>query len=206
MVNIADYNLIKDAGNVVPNYEPEPRNRAMYYFFDESDYVIIWAEHDNNYHYWTSRTKIDDTSINDAILCHIKGSTDGKILTKWDDYGMPDIKWHNLFNKYHRFYFLDGSFSLTAADIKADHLLIKEKCSSFVSDSKNLEYLNSALELLSERTGDPVKDYKGAIGLIEEMKALDFLTCSDNTDFRNLYSKIQGQCGSLYGEAMTIMR
>ena len=54
-MDITSYNLAIDLPNEIPNYDPNPTNRAMYYILDNSENVVIFAEHDNNYHYWVSQ-------------------------------------------------------------------------------------------------------------------------------------------------------
>ncbi len=205
-MNITDYNLAKDFPNEIPNYDPDPSNRAMYYILDNSENVIIMAEHDNNYHYWVSRTSVFDLDINDAILRHITECTDDKMLGKWDDFGRPELSWGVLYRKYKRFFRLNNEFNLTAADIKADYCAVKDKCRALEADRDYYDLLKDSLKTLSLRTKDPVKDYYNAKKLIKEMESYDYLICADNDEYRNLYSQIQEQCGDLYGGAMSIMR
>ena len=205
-MDITNYNLAIDLPNEIPNYDPNPTNRAMYYILDNSENVVIFAEHDNNYHYWVSQTSVFDLDINDAILRHIAEHTDGKMLGKWDDFGRPELSWNTLYRKYKRFFPLNDEFKLTAANIKAEYLTVKDKCKALEADRDCYDLLADSFRTLSVRSKDPVSDYYKAKKLISEMESYDFLICSDNDEYRKLYSKIQEQCGDLYGSAMSIMR
>lgn len=205
-MNIANLNKLKNVPNSTPTYDPDPSNRAMYYIFDHSDKLIIWAEHDNNYQYWVSETSVNDVSINEEILRYIANSTDNKIISKYDGDAGEGYTWRDLYQKYKRYFFLNENFTMSANDIRNDYLSIKEKNKLFENDLNNVSFLKNTLTKLSLRTGNIVSDYKNALPLIKEIESLDYLICSDNDEIRQLYHEIQEQKSDLYGGAMSIMR
>ncbi len=181
------------------NYIPDPANRAIEYFFDETEFVVIRGSYDNNYLCWISRTKIEDIEANDAIIHGIASGQTDKVISKFSDYEHTGVSLKILYSMYSRAFSLAKGPELTAEIIKNDHDAIKKKCEEFAAVPDNMDYLETAKNILAVRTDNPIDDYWNAYWLIKELKEKDFLYCSLDGKIRDDYRLLRHYCAELYG-------
>ena len=199
MADIAKYNLLGDMPDDELNYIPDPSNRAIEYFLDETEYVVIRGSYDNNYLCWISRTKIDDIEANNAIIQGIARGQADKVISKFSDYEHTGVSLKMLYSMYSREFSIAKGPELTAGIIKNDHDNIMKKCEEFAAVSDNMEYLSTAKDILYARTDNPIDDYWNAYWLIKELKEKDFLYCSPDDKIRADYRLLRHYCAELYG-------
>ncbi len=70
-MNIQTYNCLTADIAEKPNYKPNPLHRRIEFYYTDDDRIIIIGFADNNYIYWLSVTKLEDTDINCTIFDHI---------------------------------------------------------------------------------------------------------------------------------------
>ena len=203
-INISDYNAVKDIPDVVPNYDLRTDYMSLIYYFDESDFVYIKGEYDNNYHFWFSKTPINDIAVNDKIINEIVHAPKRKIM--YNSYGEFGNVVDKLRLMYHRWVSIEADFKLTASDLKREYESVKEKCRIFETDINNLIAMREIKDKLLVRTSDPLSDYYGAKEEIDTLKKNDFLFCADKEEYRKLYRELTEAADDLYNRYMSYSR
>ena len=171
---------------IKPNYTPDPRDRLIKAYYGEDNDIIIVGVADNCYIYWFSVTKTDDAETNRMIL-------------EWLNICVPTKFGHGYIA------------------VKKTRYTYEQKCGRDHSKAKgcqckkqNRRADNKANEKLyqkmSERSGDPVLDYKKNEQLINWIQSQTFLRCSDDPAEREIYNELYELCSSIYNAYMTAVR
>ena len=216
--DIGNLNMLISEATVTFNYEPNPSNRRIDFYY-EGDKVLIEGLADNNCIFWLSKTDITDVSINAQICQHILydsfdvffsinkyyeelQSLFTKSISRKHD--CADIKWQTPFGAY----IGDGEdtgllIARSLVDYKTE---IDKLCEAREDGGKYLSVIQDTWEYLSQRTNDPVRDYFTAAPWIKIMNDEDYLLCSKNEQIRGLCLQSKKQCENLYNRYMTAVR
>ena len=203
-IDITDYNAVNDVPDAVPSYKLRTDNMTLIYYFDETESVYMKGEYDPNYHFWFSKTSVNDVAINDMIINEIVHAKKRKIM--YDSYGEFGDIVSKLNKMYRRWVAIKDDFKFTASNLKSEYESVKEKCCVFESDTNNLIAMREVREKLLLRTSDPGSDYYKAKEEIDALEKKDFLFCSDKEEYRNLYLELCEAANALYGRYMSYSR
>lgn len=199
--DIIGYNAVNDVPDTVPSYKLRTDNMCLIYYFDGTESVYIKGEYDPNYHFWFSKTSVNDVAINDMIINEIVHAKKRKIM--YDSYGeLGDIV-SKLNKMYRRWLAIKDDFKFTASDLKSEYESVREKCRVFESDSNNLVAMRKVKEKLMVRTSNPDSDYYKVEEEIDALSKKDFLFCSDKEEYRSLYVELSEAANALYNRHMS---
>ena len=179
-----------------PNYMPNPRDRLIKAYYGEDNDIIIVGVADNCYIYWFSVTKMDDTETNWMIL-------------EWLNICVPTKFGHGYIAAKKTKYTYEQIRNFYCAEIKnADEIIQKRKAANARSKTEGLtiKQMKSYIKKMSERSGDPVLDYKKNEQLINWIQSQTFLRCSDDPAEREIYNELYELCSSIYNAYMTAVR
>ena len=216
--DISELNMLIFEPAVTVNYEPDPRDRRIDFYYEE-DKVFIEGLADNNYAFWLSKTDITDTTTNAQICQHILHDSFDVYFSKRKYYqvlhglynksiyrerGCADIKWRTPFGAY--IGDDDNTGLLIATSLVSYKNEIDKLCEAREDGGNYLSVMKGFLEHLSQRTDDPVGDYMAATPWIKIMKDEDYLLCSKNEQIKGLYLQLAEQYSDLYNRHMTAVR
>lgn len=213
--DIDGLNMLISEPTVTVNYEPNPRDRRIDFYYEE-DKIYIEGLADNNCTFWLSKTDVADTSLNAQICQHIlhdsfdvyfstsKYYNELHCLFKRSIFQNSDgegINWQTPFGPYISDNDYTGFFianSLVRYKNEIDKL-----CEAREDNGNYLSVMQGILEHLSLRTDDPRGDYNNATPWIKIVQAEDYLLCSKNGQIKGLSLQLAEQCSDLYNRYMT---
>lgn len=231
-MNIETYNRLTADIAVTPNYQPNPVNRRIdFYYGDRNDLIIIGLA-DNCYIYWLSVTKLNDTETNRAIFDYIsqlEPTVFGHeyIALKTTNYTFEDLRcfYHDSLHPAQARVRYDerllwvtpfgGNYlseqaahhgKFFARDVCANYKKLKARCKLREADGLYLAVMRRYLEVLQVHHNDPRADYAAACELIELIRSERYLLCSDNMEVRELYILLEQRCSEIYNAYMTAVR
>ena len=198
-MDIQKYNCVKLENAANPKYTPDPANRKVRVYYTDKDQVIIVGVADNNFIYWLSVTKTDDTETNRQIVAYLK-QAEPKLYGH--DSTVTDKKTKYTYEQLTSFY----KVQITSAEEILTKYQGAKHAAGQNADEALITKMKQQLAILSKCDPDPIKNYDKKEKLIKQIQSQSALRLSDNPKVRELYLKLDKHCSDIYNEYMTIAR
>lgn len=231
-MNIEKHNCLTADIAVIPNYQPDPMNRQIDFYYADHGKLIIVGLADNNYIYWLSVTKLNDTETNRAIFDHISQLEPAILGHEYIALKKTNYTYEKLREFYHDSLRLaqaqvkweehllwltpfGGNYSsdqtkhhgkIFARDICNNYNKLKTLCKFREAGGSYINVMRYYLSIISERSNDPCTDYSQKLELINLIQSEKYLLCSDNSAVRELYIKLEQCCSDIYNAYMSVVR
>lgn len=222
------YNLVNSNNSSKPNYDVFDIEPYFNFYLSPQDEVCIIGVYDNNYIFWASITKKEDTELNAAIIEFIYNN---KFKTVSNEYlalksRYAEIKeWYKFSVQKEEYYGqrryyspVDGAFleieskgfsRSCAGGIRAFYRKGLELCDFRVVDTgydKILERYNSLLTKQAQSINDCYDNYYQTLPLVSILTNESYLRICKDEYIRNLYIDCMNKAASLYNAYMTAAR
>ena len=220
---IEQYNLVNQKNFVTPNYDISHRETYITLYFNNAGDVIIVGNVDNNYIYWLSVTKTEDTELNEKIFNHVAndGITMVSQMYKALEVGnlrYSDLKayytvrlsrahthgmaWKTPFGHYYGENQTERNGGFFARDVKHFVKDVHQRCELRECGGRYEAVLEGYLEYLKSEEG-----YSSKARTLHDLLATeDYLCISPCEKVRQLYMECCKICSELYNQYMTAAR
>ena len=182
-----------------PNYWPNPKFRCIHAHYADDNDVILVGFADNNYIFWLSVTKMDDTETNRLIVEYLS-------MLEPAEFGCVSValdKTNYAFDQFRWLYYT----TITSAEDITERLRQAKSRSGGTRDDQNkiISKLQKMMSALS-KSGNPVQNYQSNYDIFQEIWSMRYLRCSDNPKIREIYHQLELLSSDIYNTYMTECR
>ena len=217
------HNGVSNKNMEFPAYDLSKKETGIDLYFSNEGDVIIVGTVDNNYIYWLSVTKTEDTKLNEEIFNHVASvewcrvsrlsrtlKVKGIEYEELAGYYRVQLKrshekgmaWKTPFGHYYGEKQRKRNGSFFAKDVKGFVTEINKRCELRECGGRYAEILKNYTEILREAT-----TYDYTVQQLEKLlKAEDYLCLSRRDNVREPYLECCAKCSELYNQYMTEAR
>lgn len=222
--DIERYNLVNESNAKHPNYDLSDRVTSIIVYLTYLDELIIVGEIDNNYIYWMSVTKLNDTEINEKIFNRIATgnytyvSNEHNVVSynQWD-YSVfrntviikfqretGKYAWRTPFKHYYGSSDIHNHGKYFAKDIISYRNKLHKQCGYREAEGNYKVILQKYKSLISNIDYDNY--YSDVEPIYDLLLNESYLRLSEDENLRNLYNECCSMCSQKYNEWMTANR
>ena len=207
-------NLVNVQNRKNPGYPLDRKHTYLELFFSPKNDVLIVGVVDNNYIYWASLTKTNETEKNAAIFGEIaKGQFTSvsalHCVLSNVSLTYAELKhWHHVEHRrnpsgmFYTYGNPDEHASLFGNYISKYPDEVRKRCRAREAESAYFDVMHTYLEIISRYPENPLY-YTQISEIIRIIQSDNYLLLSENIDIRQLYIQLQNKASERYNAYMT---